>query len=184
MRYVLSCTCGSKIPVHRSQAGSRVECAECGKVLEIPTIRGFSDLEIEGESSSSDSLVKRPRRWTTLKGSIAAICFVLALVGLGRSGLYAYFRWMNPTPFSESDMLREAQQVAAEFTPAETWDTWTFLQESGLGQKKNPPPALIAKRLLETQDISMTRWAAAGMVGLFGLLASILLGNRNREEKG
>jgi hypothetical protein len=91
---------------------------------------------------------------------------------------------MNPTPFSESDMLREAQQVAAEFTPAETWDTWTFLQETGLGQKKNPPPALIAKRLLETQDISMTRWAAAGMVGLFGLLASILLGNRNREEKG
>ncbi len=171
MPYILRCVCGSRIPVYSRQAGSRVQCPECEQSVEIPTIRGLSKLEIAvdsavGRQNRSDS----PPRWTVWKGAIAAICFVVALLGIGRSGLYAYYRWTHPTPFSEVDLLREAEEMVNGFTPAEAWDTWRHLQETGLGAK-NPPQALVTKRFLEAQDRAMTKWAVAGVIGLAGLLA-------------
>jgi hypothetical protein len=67
-------------------------------------------------------------------------------------------------------MLREAEEMVNAFTPAEAWDTWRYLQETGLGPKK-PPQALVAKRFLEEQDRAMAKWAVAGAIGLAGLLA-------------
>ncbi len=182
MSYVLRCACGTKILVHRSQAGSRIACPQCEQPVEIPTIRGLSELEIEEEpvATVKSRSVSR-HRWTPLKGTIAAACFVIALIGLGRSGLYGYYRWSNPTPLSEVEMLREAEQLVNEFTPAETWDTWRYLQESGLGTKQ-PPQALVAKRFLEKQDLSMRIWAAAGIIGLLGLIACTYCPSRNLES--
>ncbi len=173
MPYILKCTCGTKISVQRSQAGSRIDCPQCRETLEIPTIRGLAELDVEAETAAASDIRKsshRPR-WTPLRGAIAALCFVVALVGLGRSGLYGVYRLTNPTTFSGEDMLREAEQLAGEYTPVETWDTWRYLQEAGLGSKK-PPRALLEKRFLEQQDIRILRWAAAGGMGLFGLLIS------------
>ncbi len=182
MSYVLRCACGAKISVQRSQAGSRIRCPQCEQAVEIPTIRGLSQLEIEVESIGTDETrrVSRPR-WTPWKGAIAAACFILALIGLGRSALYGCYRWSTPTPFSEVEMLREAEQMASAFTPVEAWDTWRYLQESGLGAKK-PPQALIAKRILEKQDISMVKWAAAGAIGLLGLVACALWPSRTIKK--
>ena len=179
MSYVLRCACGTKLSVQRSQAGSRIKCPQCEQTVEIPTIRGLSKLEITEDRVpiEKNGRVSRPR-WTPWRGAIAAACFILALIGLGRSGLYGYYRWSNPTPFSEVDMLREAEQMTNEFTPVEAWDTWRYLQESGLGAKK-PPQALVAKRFLEKQDSSMAKWAAAGALGLLGLIACACWPSRN-----
>ncbi len=179
MPYVLRCACGTKISVQRSQAGSRIQCPQCEQAVEIPTIRGLSEFEIDEEPVATEKNRRlTPRRWTPLKGAIAAACFLVALIGLGRSGLYGCYRWSNPTPYSEVEMLREAKQLADEFTPVEAWDTWRYLQESGIGAKQ-PPQAVIAKRVLEKQDISMGKWAVAGALGLLGLIACTYWPSKN-----
>lgn len=181
MPYVLRCACGTKNSVHRSQAGSRINCPQCGQVLEIPTIRGLSELEIEDEPAAVERnrTVSR-RRWSPWKGGLAAVCFVIALIGLGRSGVYGCYRWFHPTPFSEVEMLQEAAQLASQFTPVEAWDTWRYLQETGLGAK-NPPQAFLAKRFLEEHDLAMAKWAAAGALGLAGLIACACWPSRDRK---
>lgn len=171
MPYILRCVCGSRIQVYPRQAGSRIQCPECEQSVEIPTIRGLSKLEVADEPRlGRESQRESQSRWTPWKGAIAALCFVIALIGIGRSGLYACYRWTHPTPFSEVDLLREAEAMVNEFTPADAWDTWQHLQETGLGAK-NPPEAIVAKRFLEAQDRAMMKWGMAGVFGLLGLLA-------------
>lgn len=43
-RYVLPCPCGQETAVEATQAGQEIRCA-CGAVLEIPSMRGLSELE-------------------------------------------------------------------------------------------------------------------------------------------
>lgn len=170
MPYILPCTCGEKTLVHRSQAGCRIACPECHQPIEIPTIRGFSRLEFESDANEAEDLTHRtPSRWTPLRGLFATLCFVTALMGLGRASLYGVFRYSNPTPYSEEDLLRAAEQNTSKLSPVETWDVWRFIQEKGLG-RKGPPEMLIKKRELEKRDHEITYWAIAGAVGLLGLI--------------
>jgi len=174
MPYVLPCRCGSKIQVQKSQAGSRVECPQCRLQLEIPTIRGLSKLEFEEEAPASDKYKSRSRsRWTPLRGVIAATCFVVALIGLGRSCTYGVYRFSHPTDFTVDEMLDDSENRLRELSPIETWDYWRYLQETGLGSKK-PPQAFVVQRVLQMRDQEMKLWAGVGAVGLLGLIATSL----------
>jgi hypothetical protein len=42
--YLLPCSCGRKVPVSTRHAGHTVRC-QCGVELEVPTLRGLSELE-------------------------------------------------------------------------------------------------------------------------------------------
>lgn len=173
MPYALPCPCGSKISVQRSQAGSQVVCPDCQRSLEIPTIRGLSEFEIEATVNDADSRNRSNRaHWTLLRGMIAASCFVIALIGLGRASLYGVYRYSHQTPFTVEEMLQEAEQSSQQLSPVEVWDNWRFIQESGLG-KKTPPQAFLVKRILEQKDSQMLRWAGAGAIGLLGMFASV-----------
>ncbi len=181
MPYVLPCPCGSKIRVQKSQAGSRVECPTCRLQLEIPTIRGLSQLEFEEETPKSDNRKSRAHsRWTPLRGVIAATCFVVALAGLGRSCIYGIYRYSHPTDFTVEEMLQDSEERMRELSPIETWDYWRYLQETGLGSKK-PPQAFVVQRILQMRDQEMKLWAGAGTVGLLGLIATSLWTSRRKS---
>lgn len=174
MPYLLPCSCGSRIAVQKSQAGSRVECPHCQHSLEIPTIRGLGQLEFVEESSTADIRKSRgSSRWTPLRGIIAATCFVLAIIGLGRASIYGVYRFANPTRFTVEDMYRDSEESFRELSPVETWDNWRYLQETGLGSKK-PPQVFVYKRFLEQKDAEMKRWGGVGAIGLLGLIATTL----------
>ncbi len=170
MPYLLPCECGHRLPVKKSQAGTFVDCSQCSRRLDIPTIAGLSRLDwIDDESPQSGSNKSTNRRWSPLRGFLAATCFVIALVGLGRSGSYGVYRYYHPTKFTVDDWMKLMDEESQTLSPAETWDTWRLIQESGLADKK-PPEPFVQKRFLEEQDTSMLRWAIAGGLGLIGLI--------------
>ena len=182
MSYLLPCPCGSSIAVQKSQAGTRVKCPHCQQSLEIPTIRGLGQCEFIEESSASDIRKSRASsRWTPLRGIIAATCFVIAIIGLGRASIYAVYRFSYPTNYTVEDMYRDSEESFRELSPVATWDNWRYLQETGLG-RKNPPQVFVFKRFLEQKDVEMRYWGGAGAIGLLGLFATILWARRSEKK--
>lgn len=172
MPYLLPCDCGHRLPVKKSQAGSFVACPGCGRQLDVPTIAGLGKLEwIEDQIPGSGAKDTTGRRWSLIRGILAATCFVVALAGLGRAGMYGIYRYNYPTTFTVDDWMKLLDEETHALSPAETWDTWCSIQENGLGAKK-PPELFAQKRFLEQMDTTMGRWAIAGGIGLVGLLAA------------
>jgi hypothetical protein len=93
--YLLPCTCGKKLGVTKSQAGQTVRCA-CGKELEVPTLRGLSELERVGTRSAAQS-----RQWTNRHRVVFSLG-VAALVGVLAAG---YLAWELPPPLPKIEMV-------------------------------------------------------------------------------
>lgn len=168
MPFLLPCSCGQKILIRRSQAGSFAQCTYCSAKLDVPTLAGLAKLEWIDDEPGDPRQMPAARRWNPIRGVIAAVCLLVAIVGLTRSGLYAAFRLANPTNFTVEEMLDAYDEAGKLMTPAETWDSWCYIQERGL-TKKNPPPAFVLKRNLEQRDPWMIGWGVAGATGLLGL---------------
>ncbi len=134
MPYRLPCSCGHKLLIQRSQAGSFAQCTQCSAKLDVPTLAGLAKLEWVDEIGDVAQL-DSARRWNPIRGVIAAVCLLIALFGLTRSGLYAAFRIANPTNFTVEEMLDTYDKAGALMTPAETWDSWCYIQERGLTKK-------------------------------------------------
>lgn len=88
--YLLPCSCGRRATVSASMAGERVRC-ECGAELEVPTLRGLSNL-------ARDESIARPARdraWTDRKRLI----FALVVLGLAAGAVAGYLAiQMPPAP--------------------------------------------------------------------------------------
>ncbi|MDZ4848563.1 MAG: hypothetical protein SGI77_04665 [Pirellulaceae bacterium] len=174
MPYLLPCSCGETIPVEKSQSGSQVDCPTCHRSCEIPTMRELLTFEFVTGTPIADNRKSSPAaRWALLRGITAALCFLVALFGLGRAGSYGVYRLSNPTNFAVEDLLRETEKSSQQLSVVETWDNWRYLQETGL-RTKRPPQVFVIKRFLEKRDVEMARWGIAGAVGLLGLLATAL----------
>jgi hypothetical protein len=172
MPYLLPCDCGHRLPVKKSQAGSFVACQGCGRQLDVPTMAGLGKLDwIDDETTQPGSKNASKRHWSLVRGILAATCFVVAILGLGRSGMYGIYRYNHPTNFTVEDWMKLLDEETQALSPAETWDSWCAIHESGLGAKK-PPELFVQKRFLEQMDTTMGRWAIAGGIGLVGLLAA------------
>jgi hypothetical protein len=185
MPSLLPCSCGQSTAVHKSQAGTYIRCPSCQQRLEVPTIAGFAALTpVADDSLQHEATLRRRSSWTPMRGFSAAVCFILALVGLGQATLYGVYRWANPTAFTVEGMLAEMDQTARSMPPAESWDLFHSIQEHGLGEKK-PPAAFVKKRNLEILDRRMFWWASGGLLGFFGLLLTTWYRPRTpRPQKG
>ncbi len=168
-QFLLPCACGAKIPVNRSQAGMSLPCLECGKTVEVPTIRKLA--EFATSVPSKKEAINRSGKWL---GPIAAISFIISLIGLAYGGSLVYERYgylseltksganLNLT---EAEYIAEIRKSALQSSPADTWDFWNAIVNNGL-RDPNPPGFFQVKRYLSSQ---IPRMRGSFLIGGFSL---------------
>ena len=185
-QFLLPCACGGKIPVNRSQAGMTLPCPQCGKTIEIPTIRKLA------EFASVASEKKETKRVGIAKwlGPIAAIAFVVGLIGLAYGGYLYYERYTylsfisqigGDLKLTEENFMVEVRKSAIQSAPADTWDYWNTMLYDGL-KDASPPDLFRAKRHLEARWPTMTYSFFVGLAGLGIFGASCFFLHRSRKN--
>jgi len=169
-QFVLPCACGAQIPVNRSQAGMSLPCPQCGKPVEVPTIRKLaefaSDVVEKNDSARSGAL-----KWLT---PVAAISFIVGLIGLSYAGYLCYERYDyllfvaqigGELNLSEEDFIKEIRKSASQSPPADTWDYWNTMLYDGL-KDASPPDLFRVKRYLEARWPTLVLSFLVGLTGL------------------
>ena len=168
-QFLLPCACGAKIPVNRSQAGMSLPCLECGKTVEVPTIRKLA--EFATSVPAKKEAINRSSKWL---GPIAAISFIVSLLGLAYGGSLAYERYSYLSELTktganlnltEAEYIADVRKSALLSSPADTWDFWNAIVNNGL-RDPSPPGFFQVKRYLASQ-IPMMR--GSFLVGGFSL---------------
>jgi hypothetical protein len=77
MRFILSCNCGKTVTVSEGDAGASIDCATCGRTIEIPSLGDLRELpRAFDESELSDTSMPPHYR-------LAAVIASIVLIGLG-----------------------------------------------------------------------------------------------------
>lgn len=183
-QFLLPCTCGAKIPVNRSQAGMTLPCSQCGQAVDVPTIRKLAEyafaVPVTKELKSGRSLM-----WM---GPIAAISFVLGIIGLAYGGNLAYERYYLTSDMvnqgvdlnlTEADFVADVRKNALESEPADTWDYWNIMVEEGL-KDASPPNIFRVKRYLASRQPMLLGSVIIGGVSMAIFAFLTLLMQRSR----
>lgn len=163
--YALPCACGRTLDVERSQAGLLVRC-ECGREIEVPTIRGLAELEQRVSSAATQP------SWGPRQGVI-----FLGLAIFAGAACYAGYRhgFPPPAPFAgvNEDVL--AQEIDS-WTPAQTWEMWTFLSQ---GMDQSEFRQMVRYRARLDQHLRWTRvvWGVAALGLVIAIAGGLLVGN-------
>ena len=146
------------------QAGETLVC-QCGRELEVPTMRGLRVLERSGDED-----LQRPL-WTARQG-LVFLGLVIMLSGLTFAG---YIYWNMP---------RIDERLARfEFdnrTPAGTVNSWRELREEPTGQP-SPWLQVFMRRIAALRRWIFVGWAVA-IVGAVIAAAGLLAKNRGRSR--
>ena len=178
-QFLLPCSCGANVPVSRSQAGMTLPCPECGKVVDVPTIRVMNTLQVATQTAIPVA-GKSQSTWLRI---FAVICFIVTLVtGYFGGELFLLRRNIEnsmasrdiPLNMTEQDFLDDMKQAALKRPPADTWDYWNELINDGL-LPPNPPDYFKVKRHYEAQYRPMVNWLTACGVSLGLFLISFML---------
>jgi hypothetical protein len=166
--YLLPCTCGKKLGVTKSQAGQTVRC-ECGKTLEVPTLRGMSELERVGTPSRAPS-----RSWNN-RHRVTFLLAIAALFGLLAAG---YLAIDLPAPLPELEMVE-----VDEMTPFS--NVMAVYDELKKGLEGAVPPVSPEMRAIE-REREMKLWGirvaltAAGCAAVAAAAVQLSGGGRKR----
>ncbi len=165
MEHLLSCSCGRKIPVSRSQAGQEITC-ECGQLLQVPTLRGFAQLPLaESETLTAGSTDRRP--WGGWRGTIMAVSVAVFALSAIPCAYYSYIRSQIDVSYGIEDEIAAGNQ-AFDAMPLENMVAdWSNLERVGLGPK-DKPPFYYWKRYAREQDIS------AMVTGVIAAISAIM----------
>ncbi len=90
MPYLLPCDCGHRLPVKKSQAGALLAAQVAGGSLMFQPLQDWANSSGWDPISKSGVKDTTGRRWSLVRGILAATCFIVALAGLGRAGLYGF----------------------------------------------------------------------------------------------
>ena len=143
--YLLPCSCGKKITIQKSQAGQEVPC-ECGKTLQVPTLRGLSELELVQDSASASGQKTKSqsesRSWNPGRGIPAAITLFLSVLFLAIAGYYAYGRYQLITylraDYTVEDQVRDGTAKIDELSPADLWQQYRGMRDLSLQHVEMP----------------------------------------------
>lgn len=183
-QYLIPCDCGAKTPVNRSQAGMTLPCKQCGKSLEVPTIRHMSSLE----STTKAVPRAKTKRPPVLLGLIAALSLICSVITLSYGAFIAWDLYqvtseakrqninLNAT---EEDFFRDVREFRLSAPPADTWDYWNALVEEGLSAP-DPPEFFKLKRFVEGQRPWANGFLLSGAISLvvFALCAFVMQWSR------
>ncbi len=185
-QFLLPCACGAKIPVNRSQAGMSLPCLECGKTVEVPTIRKLA--EFASSAPAKKEAKSRAGKWL---GPIAAISFIISLLGLAYGGSLAYERYTYISELTqtganlnltEAEFIAEVRKSSLLSAPADTWDFWNAMVNNGLSDP-NPPGFFQVKRYLASQVPMMRGSFLVGSISLAVFALSTFLMQKFSQEK-
>ncbi len=176
-QFLLPCDCGAKIPVNRSQAGMSLPCPHCGKSIDVPTIRKLAAF---ANAAPVQKETKTNSSWKFL-GPVAALGFLVGLVGLAYGGSLLYERYSTISQVTragmdlnrtEEEFIVGVRENALKSAPADTWDYWNVMLEEGLSDPK-PPDLVRVKRYLASLLPTTIASLITGGVGVlvFGISA-------------
>ena len=179
-QFLLPCACGANMPVNRSQAGMSLPCPNCGKTVEVPTIRKLA------EFATSAPVKKQAKSGQATKwlGPIAAVSLIVGLIAFAYAGYLYYERYYYVALISQSgsnlnvkeaDFLEDIRNHALESAPADTWDYWNIMLDEGLTDP-DPPDLFKIKRYIASRAPMLFGSLLTGGVGLaiFGLSSFLL----------
>ncbi len=145
MEYLLSCGCGRKIPVSRSQAGQELSC-ECGQRLQVPTLRGFADLPVASSetlstsprSSIKDATEGQRQAWGGWRGTVMAIAVAIFALSALPCAYYIFLRSQINTSYGIEDEIAAGNEIYDAFPLENLVAEWSNFERSGLGPKDKP----------------------------------------------
>ena len=130
-------------------------CPQCGKAIDVPTIRKLAEF---ASTDSAKKAVKTSRSWNWV-GPIAAISFVVGLIGLTYGGYLAYERYSFISQLTENgakldtteaEFIEGIRKKALQSAPSDTWDYWNVMIVEGL-KDPDPPDLFKYKRYLASR---------------------------------
>ncbi len=118
MQFALPCSCGNSVPVQQSQAGATVVCSQCGKTLNVPTIRGLRSLEAipETEGATASDALQR-KQWNPIRGVLAIFVWGRCVYTLWPAGEWWWFRLNSDFSITLDDELKAGEKIVEELTP-------------------------------------------------------------------
>ncbi len=168
--YLLPCRCGKQTIVFRSQAGEQVAC-ECGEKLDVPTLRGFSELATSDQKVAANRISSERPKWNPMLGIPAAIFFAFALISFGLLANASFWRYQVDTKFKVEDEIRKGEEALDAMQPAEILVLHRNFRELGLGEKSAPE---FYARILYAKDIESNMMFYAEVFGGCLLIGAVL----------
>lgn len=121
MQYLLTCECGRKLTVTKSQAGQSVSC-ECGKQVAVPTLRAMTELPLASENvetvrgSRSDQAQSVWRGW---RGTLFAMAVTVLVVASVTTAYFAYAAKVTHTEYTVDNELAIGNEKLDTASPEE-----------------------------------------------------------------
>ncbi|MDA7978648.1 MAG: hypothetical protein MPJ50_07750 [Pirellulales bacterium] len=158
--YNLPCPfCKSKLHVDSSQSGLDLPCPECGKAVNVPTLRGLQKLEVASQADT-----QQVWRWGAREG-LLVVAVILILTGL----ICSYFTGgFSTVTMQLSDY--PAFYPDPELSLEETWIYFRYLEKAGLSSE---PEQHIQKIAMQHEQEKLMAWALLSVAGVGCILAVI-----------
>jgi hypothetical protein len=169
-KYLVECSCGTKLPVEIGQAGGRITCT-CGNLVDVPTLRKLRHLEME------TTVEERPvSTWSARKGVITA-CLIL----VGALTIINTWSWYTQPEMPVFDPVAYQRDVIGQrlktLTPTQSWQLWIEyykpMAQRGFSNLEFANRALIERIIAERQSFRRTLWIVVG-IALFVAVAALL----------
>lgn len=167
-KYLLPCECGKEIAVDVKQAGQQIAC-ECGRLLEVPTLRGVRELEPVREIGPSS---RQTADWNSSRGMIFAGSLILFAIGGAVS--YLGYAGLRATPNVSREVERESFDKSIDaMSLDEMYETWKNVRTHGLGPRGQD--MFVEIRAFRTgRQRMLTIGIVLCVVGSLGAIGSVL----------
>jgi hypothetical protein len=168
-KYLLTCDCGTTLPVDVGQAGGKVVCA-CGRSVDVPTLRMLRHLPQAPEERAAPTSA-----WGVRKGTIAVFLILAAALG----GFAAVNRLTEPRlpEFSPATQLSLVDQQLERMTPVQAWQLWVGqyrpLAEQGFTPMQSPHEPAIRAEIARRRFLRKVVLSLAGVCAALALVAAV-----------
>jgi hypothetical protein len=167
MEHLLSCGCGRKIPVLRSQAGQELTC-ECGQRLQVPTLRGFADLPT-AQAAAIPAASEARRAWGGWRGTIMALSLAVFVLFALPCAYFVFIRTQIDTSYTIETELAAGNANYDSFSIEQLAAEWSNFEKNGLGPKEKPWFFTLNLIAREQEILAAVTGAIATLAGLTAL---------------
>lgn len=179
MDRLLSCACGEKIVVSQAQAGQQVSCGSCGAVVQVPTLRGLSELPL-----ALDTLLPKAGATTdtwSWRGPVMAACLAGVLgFGIFSAREFNFYR-LTRTNMNAAIHIQAETEGVDEMSPDALLTLWDDYSKLSLGPKR--PPAY--KQYNDFSDKSFRAGSiTAAVTALLAVIAAGMVWSAKKAKRG